>query len=153
MIMDYGTDSNGVAIGLAVLFGVLALYLVVLLGSYALFAWLFSRIFRKAGVAGWKAWVPVYSSWVLLELGGQAGWLALISLVPGLNIVAAVFLCIAVYNIDFAFGKPSAGWLVLFIFVPIAWLAILAFDSSRWDPSRMPVRPIFGANVPWPNEG
>jgi hypothetical protein len=32
----------------------------------------------------------------------------------------------------------------------VVWIAIVAFDSSRWEPVRMTVRPIYGANVPWP---
>jgi hypothetical protein len=152
MTMYDTPDSAEIALIVSALFAAIAIYLVVLLGSYALTAWLLSRVFRKAGVERWKAWVPVYNTWVLLELGGQSGWLALLVLVPGANVVAAVFAYIAIYHIDFGFGKPGAGWLVLYIFLPIVWLAILAFDSSHWDPRRMIVRPRFGPNVPWPGE-
>lgn len=146
-------DSAQVALIVSLLFLALAVYVVVLLGSYALSAWLLSRVFRKAGIDRWKAWVPVYNTWVLLELGGQPGWLAFIALVPGASIISTVFICISVYHIDFGFGKPSAGWLVLYIFLPIVWIGILAFDSSHWDPRRMTISPRFGSNVPWPADG
>src|SRR5688500_19870234 len=66
--------------------------------AYVITGLLLSRIFKKAGVEGWKAWVPVYNSWVLLELGGQKGYWAVLAYVPIVNIVAAVFLYIAMYT-------------------------------------------------------
>ena len=132
----------GLLFGLAFLF----LYLAVLAGAYALFAWLLSRVFRKAGIPAWKAWVPVYNGWVFLELGGQPGWIAVLTLIPVGNVVATVFMCIAAYNIGIAFAKDGA-WVVLYIFVPWLWLAIVGFDSARWEPWRSPVPPVYGTNV------
>lgn len=148
-VNDYG-NSSSTAAGLlfALFFGIV--YFVLAIGIYAVCSWLLSRVFRKAGIERWKAWVPVYNVWVILEMGGQPGWLALLSLVPAVNVVGLVFVCIAIYHLDAGFGKPGAGWLVLYIFLPIVWLIILAFDDSRWDPSRMAIRPLYGANVPWP---
>jgi hypothetical protein len=142
-----GSDAALAAV-LALVF--VLVYLVVMAGIYALVAWMLSRVFRKAGVAAWKAWVPLFNYWVFFEMGGQLGWIAILSVVPGLNIVAAVFACIAAWHVGSAFDKKGAGWLVLFIFLPVVWIAIVAFDRSRWEPVRMTVRPIYGANVPWP---
>lgn len=141
-------NDNGSAIGL--LMAVLGIYLVLLAALYALFAWFLARVFRKAGVAQWKAWVPFYNGWVFFELGGQPGWLALLALIPGASIVAAVFSCIAAYQIGAAFQKPDGGWVVLYFFVPYVWLGIFAFDRSRWNPGAMTVAPKYGSNVPWP---
>lgn len=121
-------------------------YLLLIAGVYALFSWLLSRVFRKAGIPAWKAWVPVYNYWVFLELGGQQGWIAILALVPVANIVATVFMCIAAYNIGFAFGKQGA-WVVMYVFLPWLWIAIIGFDSARWEPWRSPVPPIYGNNV------
>ena len=145
-------NGNAAAAGIGLLFALVGIvvYLVVLLGSYALFSWMLARIFRKAGVEPWKAWVPVYNLWVLLEMGGQAGWWAVLTLVPVANVAALVFFCIAIYHLDAGFGKPGAGWLVLYLFLPVVWMIILAFDDSRWDPARMEVAPLYGANVPFP---
>lgn len=145
-------NGNAAAAGIGLLIAIIGIivYLVVIAGSYALSSWMLARIFRKAGVAQWKAWVPVYNLWILLEMGGQAGWWAVLSFVPVINIAALVFSCIAVYHLDAGFGKPGAGWLLLYIFVPIVWLIILAFDSSHWEPRRMEVAPLYGANVPYP---
>jgi hypothetical protein len=145
----YGTNAY---YGLDLLLGILfaAIYVVFFLAFYALNAWFLSKVFYKAGIKRWKAWVPVYNYWVFLELGGQQGWLAILALIPIANIVAWVFMCIAAYNIGIAFAKESA-WVVLYIFLPWLWLAIIGFDSSRWEPWRSPVPPRYGANISVPD--
>lgn len=100
--------------------------------SYVVLALLLSRIFKKAGVETWKAWVPVYNSWTLLEMGGQKGFWAILMLVPPINIVAVVFQCIAMYNIGLKFGK-SGEFVLWAIFLPIVWFAWLAVDDSKWQ--------------------
>lgn len=144
--MNYDTNTDYSALGL--LFGVVfvLIYLVVIAGVYALFSWLLSRVFRKAGIAEWKAWVPIYNLWVFLELGGQPGWIAILAVIPIASVVAAVFMCIAAYYIGLAFAKQGA-WVVLYIFVPWLWIAIVGLDSARWEPWRSPVPPVYGANV------
>lgn len=144
--MDY--DTNSLYPGLGLLFGLAfaVIYLLIIAGFYALFAWLLSRVFRKAGIPVWKAWVPIYNFWVFLELGGQPGWIAILAVVPVGNIVATVFMCIAAYNVGLAFGKQGA-WVVLYIFVPWLWFAIVGLDSEPWQPWRAPVPPVYGSNV------
>lgn len=100
--------------------------------TYVVVAIFLSRIFKKAGVLGWKAWVPVYNTWVTLEIGDQKGWWALVMLFPVVNIIASVFLYIAMYTIGLRLGKE--GTFVLWaIFLPIVWYAWLALDDSTWD--------------------
>ncbi len=40
------------------------------------------RIFKKAGVKGWKGLIPMYSSYALGELGMKNGWLIVIISTP-----------------------------------------------------------------------
>jgi len=150
-VNDLYNDGFG---GLAVLAVVFIVMLSLLMAAvwYAVTSWLLGRVFKKAGIDQWKAWVPFYNSWVFLELGGQQGWLALLVLIPGVGgIVTLVFLCIAAYNIGLAFGK-SGGWVVLYLLLSWVWYAIVGFDSSRWEPWRQPAKPLYGANVPPPPE-
>lgn len=94
-------------------------------------------IFKKAGVPAWKAWVPIYSTWVMLELGDQPGWWVLLNFVPFVNLVALVFMYIAMYNIGLKLQKE--GWFVILaIFLPIVWLIWLALDKSTWQGSAAP---------------
>lgn len=100
--------------------------------SYVIYSFLLSRIFKKAGVQQWAAWVPIYNSWKMLELGNQQGFWAVLALVPIVNIASAVFMYIAMYHIGKKLGKED--WFVLLaIFLPIVWLIWLGFDDSKWS--------------------
>ena len=121
----------------------LVIYAIAIAIGYLLTAIPMAKIFQKANVESWKAWVPIYNSWTFLELGGQKGWYALLALtavIPFIgffgSLVSAVFLCIAAYKIGLAFQKEGV-WVVLYIFFPVIWLFILAFDSSRFNPAAM----------------
>ncbi len=115
----------------ALLAGVLLFMGIFSLLAYAVTAWFLSRIFIKAGVPAWIAWVPFYNLWKLLELGDQQGFWAVLIVVPFIGYVSLVFIFIAAYRIGLKFGKGS-WWVLLAIFVPIVWLALLAFDHSKW---------------------
>ena len=128
----YYTTSAGDTAALAGFMAFMLTFgLIIAAASYVVSAFLLSRIFKKAGIEEWKAWVPVYNSWIFLELGDQKGFWAILSLIPGINFVAVIFMLIAAYNIGLNFQKES--WFVLLaIFVPVVWLVWLAFDSSTW---------------------
>ena len=123
------TMSDTAAAGIAMTMIVFGLFFVVV--AYVVNAFLLSRIFKKAGVEQWKAWVPVYSTWVMYELGDQQGFWAVLMFVPIVNIVAAIFMFIAMYNIGLKLGKEGA-FVLLAIFLPIVWFIWLAVDSSTW---------------------
>ena len=120
--------SAGVVIG-SIIFGLLI---------YALTAFFLMKVFEKMNIEGWKAWVPIYNQWVILEAGALPGWISLaflISWIPFIGQLASiagfVFLAIAIYRIGIGFNKEGA-WVVLWIFLPIVWLGIVAFDGSKW---------------------
>lgn len=102
------------------------------IAGYVISSYLLSRIFKKAGVETSIAWIPIYNSWKLLEMGDQKGFWALLALIPPLAIVSTVFTYIAMYHIGKKFGKED--WFVaLAIFLPIVWVIILGFDKSQWN--------------------
>lgn len=111
--------------------------------AYLVFAVLLMRIFQKAGVEGWIAFVPVYSQWKFLQIGGMPGWISLAALgvlIPGpLGGVAAVilwvFTILAAWGIGMSFWKES-WWILVYVFLPIVWFAVLAFDSSSYSGDR-----------------
>lgn len=110
---------------------ILVMLSVSLMIAYIILSLLLSRMFKKAGVAQWIAWVPFYNIWTLLELGDQKGFWAVLLVVPFISYVAIVFLYIAMYRIGLKFGKES--WFVLLaIFIPIIWYGWLALDDSKW---------------------
>jgi uncharacterized membrane protein YoaK (UPF0700 family) len=128
---SYSTSPSAeLSAGAVALFVLLGLVFFVI--AYVIMALLLGRIFKKAGIASWIAWVPFYGTWKMLELGGQQGFWAVLAIVPIVNYVAIVFLYIAMYRIGLKFGKES--WFVLLaIFVPIVWYAWLALDNSKWS--------------------
>ena len=99
------------------------------------------QIFKKAGVKPWIAWVPFYNNWKLLELGGQQGFWAVLAIVPFVNIVAAIFLYIAMFHVGKKFGKDGA-FVLLAIFLPFVWLIWLAVDKSKFNDEASTVRSI-----------
>jgi len=124
--------ADAVLIGYAVLLLGFLLFL-----SYIICAFLTARIFKKAGIPKWVAWVPFYNLWRFLELGGQKGFWAIFFVVPFINWVATIFTYIAAYHIGKKLGKDD--WFVLLaIFLPIVWLAWLAYDRSKWPEAKHP---------------
>ena len=121
-------DTSATDVGLLI---ITLFVLIVIVLTYVLTSFVLGRIFKKAGVAQWIAWVPFYNNWKMLELGDQEGFWAVLALIPFVNIASAVFMYIAMYNIGLKLGKES--WFVLLaIFIPIVWTVWLAFDGSKW---------------------
>lgn len=116
----------------AAIIGFVFLFMFIMLViTYVVIAFLLSRIFKKAGVPQWIAWVPFYNTWKMLELGDQQGFWAVLMVVPFVNIVSTIFVYIAMFRIGKKLGKED--WFVLLaIFLPVVWYIWLAFDDSTW---------------------
>jgi uncharacterized membrane protein len=126
-------------VGAMIVLGILAFLVVVVL--YVVMALFTGKIFKKAGVEQWRAWVPIYNNWLLLELGGQKGFWAVLHLVPVINIVSAIFMYIAMYHIGRKLGKDDA-FVLLAIFLPLVWTIWLGVDSSTWSGPARPNQPV-----------
>lgn len=139
--MDYtytytssGLDSSSTSpADLGMFVGVTLIFcLIFIVAAYAISSFLTSRIFKKAGVKQSIAWIPIYNTWKMLELGDQKGFWAPLMMVPGVNIASAIFLYIAMYHIGKKFGKED-WFIVLAILVVPVWYIILGFDKSQWN--------------------
>jgi hypothetical protein len=130
---SYGYSAAPVLTAATIGFIILVSF-IIFAAIYVVNAFLLSFVFKKAGVPQWIAWVPFYNVWRFLELGGQQGFWAILAILPLASYVSAVFLYISAYQVGRKFGKDGA-WVVLAIFLPTVWLAILAFDSSKWRPN------------------
>ena len=133
MNYGYGDGSGFLAALLVVYAAVFGFALLVGVVVYVLTGLAFMKLFRKVGVEPWAAWVPFFNVWRILELGGQAGWFVLFSIIPYGSIVSAVFEGIGAYRIGIAFRK-SGAWVVLFLFLPFVWAWLLAEDSEVYEP-------------------
>ena len=126
-----------------VLFGVL-FTLLITAGLYIWIALALSAVFRKSGEEGWKAWVPILNSIVLLQLAGLSPWLVLLSFVPILNIAAIVVFAIAIYRVSGAFGY-GAGMTVLGVLLFPVWASIIGWGSARWVGREITAQDAHGA--------
>jgi signal peptidase I len=86
-----------------------------------------SKLFKKAGVEGWKAWIPIYNFYVLAKLLDKPWWWCLIMIVPGVNI-----LMYGVYgfNVARAFNKPSNSDLLFASVLPYLFFVKIGFDDT-----------------------
>jgi hypothetical protein len=140
--MDYGSGNVGgtfLAIFLTIYAVAIGIGILISLAIYVVSGIAYMKLFRKVGVEPWAAWVPFFNNWRLLEVGGQEGWFAVLSIVPFGSYVAAVFIGIAGHKIGAAFRKDG-GWTVLFIFLPFVWAWLLANDPQPYEPQNMASR-------------
>ena len=126
------SSSSGMSAALLIFYLILV---AILIAAY----W---KIFTKAGQAGWKAIIPIYSAVILCRIVGLSGWYVLILLVPFVNIVFAIYLC---YRLSVAFGHGVGMTILMFIFGIGA--LILGYGSSKYlGPDGKPAgRPPAGA--------
>ena len=122
------SDEVFVAVGVAaaVICGIIAAIAGII--SYVLYSLAYMKMFRKAGEAGWKGWVPFVSEWTFFKIvtGNGANMFRL--LIPFYNIVYAI---IATIKLGKVFGK-SNGFCVGLVFVPEVFYLILAFGKSQY---------------------
>ena len=142
--------DEAAAVGFAI-FAFLFMFTIIA-ATYVVTALLTMRIFKKAGVEGWKAWVPFYNHWTLLELGNQKGFWAVLIIVPIVNVVSTIFTYIAMYNIGLKLGKDGA-FVLWAIFLPIVWYIWLAVDDSTWEKAKKHVEPKAPEVKPTPTAG
>src|SRR5437763_3858366 len=121
-----GSSAAGSAAAQGVAMVALILYAAVLLLVIA-GMW---KVFTKAGEPGWAAIVPIYNIIVMLKIAGKPAWWFLLMLIPFVNLVVAVILCIALAK-NFGKGGGFAAGLVLLapVFIPI-----LGFGSAKYSP-------------------
>lgn len=106
--------------------------LIALLLSLAFYVWAsaaLAAVFSKLGEPGWKAWVPVYSSFVLFRLGGVAPLWAITLFLPLVNVVGFVFSIFAIHSISKQFGKGT-GFTVLGVLLTPIWSSILGWGRA-----------------------
>jgi signal peptidase I len=93
-----------------------------------------SKLFTKAGVEGWKAWIPVYNFYVLARLLDKPWWWCLIMIVPGVNILMyGVF----GFNVARAFNRPSNQDLLFASILPYIFFVKTGLSKFKIEPSKI----------------
>lgn len=147
-------DGSGAA-ALAFFLVLLPILFLIAIAGYVIGSIFLMKIFEKAGVQGkWRAWIPVYNTLIFVKLGDLNPWWLLVlwlaggvlSWIPviGQLILLAAFLytLMAAWRVGLKLQK-EAVWLILYFFLSIVWLGILAFDKSRWN-TAIPAAPWAG---------
>ena len=102
------------------------------------------RMFQKAGVEGWKAFIPFYRDYVLCQITMGKGWYFLLGFIPILYPVMKVLYAI---EICLCFGQEMLFGVVYFFF---PWLCelIIGFGRAEYLGSEnldMQIRNIFAS--------
>ena len=92
------------------------------------------RVFEKAGRPGWAALVPFYNLVVLLELLDLPLWCLAMLVIPGLELIARLIVCVHLAD---AFGRGFWFRLGLVVFPP-PFLLLLGFDGSAYRGATTP---------------
>lgn len=84
------------------------------------------KIFSKAGQPGWKALVPIYNSYIFVEIAGLPWWVFLGFFVPVLNLITVI---VVMYYVSQRFGH-GMGYGIGLTFLPFIFLPILGYGRS-----------------------
>jgi hypothetical protein len=87
------------------------------------------KVFVKAGKPGWAAIVPLYNSWVMVQIAGKPPLWFFLLFVPIVNFVIAILLYI---EISKRFGK-GGGFAAVLILFPYVGFPMLAFGKAQYN--------------------
>ena len=103
--------------------------LITSLVAYVLSAIALMKIFEKAGVTAWYAWIPILNSYWLMKIATGNGWLFLLALIPCVGTL--IVLILLAVKLAPAFGK-GGGMIALLILLPIIAYFILGFGDAQY---------------------
>ena len=119
------SDSSGLGV-LSVLFaGGFFIFLMVVMVVMIASLW---KVFAKAGQPGWAAIFPIYNAIVLLQIIGRPLWWIVLLMIPLVNVVVGILVCI---DLAKCFGKGT-GFALGLAFLGVIFYPILGFGSARY---------------------
>ena len=119
--VEYSSSSQGQAPSPAVLIVELLIALLVIVAMW--------KVFTKAGRPGWASIIPIYNMYVWCKIVGRPGWWVILMLIPFVNIVIGIIVCI---DLAKSFGK-GAGFGIGIALLGIIFLPILGFGSAQYQ--------------------
>ena len=87
------------------------------------------KVFTKAGQPGWASIIPIYNLYIWCKIVGRPGWWILLMLIPFVNIIVGIILCIDMAK---SFGKGVGFGIGLALLGIIFW-PILGFGSAQYQ--------------------
>lgn len=137
---------------LAIIFGSLAIALLLILVFYALMVIAYWKIFKKFGEPGWKGIIPVYNTYIQFKYTWKTIWfwiMIAVYVVSGImqsvgddgtaintvgNYIGALgslIMIVALYKLSKSFGH-GFGWTLGLIFINPVFLLMLGFGKSQY---------------------
>lgn len=108
------------------------------------------ELFIKAGRKGWEAVIPIYNTYVLLQIVGRPGWWLLLMFLPLVGFVIGI-----IFLIDLAksFGKSTTFAVFGLILFPYIGFPILGLGKDKYlgpsvNNTGIPTPPAAGSAVP-----
>jgi hypothetical protein len=93
------------------------------------------KVFTKAGQPGWASIIPIYNLYIWCKIVGRPGWWILLMLIPLVNIIVGIILCIDMAK---SFGK-GVGFGIGLALLGVIFVPILGFGSAQYQgPSASP---------------
>ena len=89
------------------------------------------KIFTKAGHAGWKAIIPIYNFYIMLQIGENQWWCLLLLVIPFLNLYAVYKIHSGVAR---AFGR-GIGFGLGLTFLGILFYPLVGFGDYQYQQS------------------
>ena len=86
------------------------------------------KIFQKAGIAGWKIFIPFYNSYLQYQLVFGVGWLFLLNFLP---IVSYILPFVLEFKLAKVFNKGT-GFEIASLFISPINRLIIAFGESKY---------------------
>src|SRR5450759_4419468 len=116
---DYRTSAGGGS-PVQVIIGLLVALLIIVA------MW---KVFTKAGQPGWASIIPIYNLYIWCKIVGRPWWWILLMLIPFVNFIVAIILCIDMAK---SFGK-GAGFGIGLALLGIIFWPILGFGSAQYQ--------------------
>lgn len=114
--------GQGAIVGIIFLVIELAIIAIAFLG--------FWKVFEKMGRKGWEGIVPFYNFYILLQIFNKPIWWLVLLLIPFVNLVIMVILCIEIAK---SFGKTPAYGVGLALLAPV-FFPLLGFGRDTFTP-------------------
>src|SRR5262252_1034398 len=87
------------------------------------------KIFTNAGQPGWASIIPIYNWYILCKIGGRPGWWVILLLIPFVNFIVGIILCI---DLAKSFGK-GVLFAIGLILLGLILFPILGFGSAQYQ--------------------
>ncbi|WP_186759595.1 DUF5684 domain-containing protein [Arthrobacter alpinus] len=130
----YSDTTTDPAYTAGLIIGLLFFYFLMIAVAFVVTGIMWAGVFKKAGHAKWKAFVPFYSQWMLVKIAGRPESHFWLQFIPYAGIYWAV--C-TLNDISKSFGKDAA-YTVGLVFIPVVFASMLSYGEAQYrGPSYM----------------